>query len=324
MTDTNTNTPYSCFLGCDVSKDSVVIYDSATGTVQDITNNRKALGAFFHSYTPRTLVVCEATGGYEAALLEAGMEKNLPVHRADAVKVKNFIRSFGTLAKTDAVDAKGLANYGKERHASLPVWVPLDKEREALQNLVRRREDLISVRVAEQNRAQAPKTAGIIKKTCAAMIKALNAQIKKIDQEIENLIAASDTLRESVAVMTEMTGIGHITAANLLALLPELGTIKRKQITALAGLAPHPQESGKKTGYRKQRGGRPEIRRMLFMPALTAVRSNPDMKKLYENKIANGKNKMAAINAIMAKMITILNARIRDLMVNKKGPVQQS
>jgi transposase len=124
--------------------------------------------------------------------------------------------------------------------------------------------------------------------------------------------------------MTEMTGIGQITAANLLALLPELGTIKRKQITALAGLAPHPQESGKKTGYRKQRGGRPEIRRMLFMPALTAVRSNPDMKKLYENKIANGKNKMAAINAIMAKIITILNARIRDLMANKKGPVQQS
>lgn len=321
---TDTDTTFCCFLGCDVSKDTVAVHDRASGKMITVPNKRAELDRLLSSYSPRTLVVCEATGGYEALLLDACMKKGLPVHRADTLKVKNFIRSFGRLAKTDAIDARGLADYGAERHAGLLLWSPLEKDREALQALVRRREDLVAMRTAEKNRAQAPKTKGVIAKTSAAMLRTINTQIERLEEEIEKLLAQSDTLRETVQVMAAMPGIGQLTAVTLLAMLPELGTLQRKQITSLAGLAPHCQDSGKMSGYRRQRGGRPEIKRALFLPALTAVRFDPDLKKAYENKIANGKNKMSAINAIMAKIITILNARIRDFMDNKDAPVKQS
>ncbi len=321
---TNVSTPFCYFLGCDVSKDTVTIHDSTSGKTVTIPNKRSDLDAFFSDRTAKTLTICEATGGYEALLLNACGKRNLPVHRADTLKVKSFIRSFGTLAKTDAIDAKGLSNYAAERHSCLSLWKPLDKEREQLQAIVRRREDLVSMRVAEKNRAQAPKNEGIIAKTTEALIKTLDDQIKLLDEEIKKLIEGSQVLHEIFSVMTSITGIASLTAAKLLALLPELGALQRKQITALAGLAPQSRDSGKFSGYRKIRGGRAEIRRMLFLPTLAAVRFDPELKKMYDTKIANGKHKMSAICAIMAKIIIRLNAKLRDLMDNKILLAQQS
>lgn len=322
---TNNSTVFTCFIGCDVSRDSVTVHNSGSGKILTIPNKNKDLRDFFSSLCDtQTLVVCEATGGYEARLLEACMKTGVAVHRADTLKVKSFIRSYGTLAKTDNIDAKGLSVYGRERRHILPLWAPMDEQRQALQALVRRREDLVSMRVAEKNRAQAPKTGGLIAQTNRALLKTLHAQIKLLDEEIEKLLEDCACLRETVNIMTAMAGIGRLTAAKLLALLPELGTLQRKQITALAGLAPQARDSGKACGYRRMRGGRPEIRRMLFLPTLSAVRFDPKLKKLYEDKISNGKSKMSAINAIMAKIIIILNARLRDFMAGEKLLIQQS
>jgi transposase len=321
---TDSSTPFNCFLGCDVSKDTVTIHDSLSGRTLTITNKRAELEAFFSAFGTGTMAICEATGGYEALLLDVCVKKNFPVHRADTLKVKNFIRSFGTLAKTDNIDAKGLSDYGRERHSCLPLWTPANEYLEALQGLVRRREDLVSMRTAEKNRAQAPKTKGVIARTGRAVLRMLDAQIKRLDEEIKSLLEECAFLHETVDVMTSVTGIGRLSAIKLLALLPELGRLKRKQITALADLAPQARDSGKTCGYRRVRGGRPDIRRMLFLPALSAVRFDPNLKKLYEDKLASGKNKMSAINAIMAKIIVILNARLRDFMANKNNLAQQS
>jgi len=296
-------------LGCDVGKARIAVYDPVSSTGWEIANDPASLAAFAGTLDPFCLVVCEATGGYEAALLAALLAGNVPAHRADARKVKAFIKSYGVLGKTDAIDARWLSRYGQERHAALTRWSAPDKSRLALQALVSARHDLIVTRGAFHNRSQAPTC---ITSIHADLVQALDLAITRLDAEIATLIAETAELARDLRTLRTIKGFGKTNAPAILALMPELGTLDRKQAAALAGLAPHPRQSGACDAYRPTRGGRPNLKRALFMAALVAARHNPDIRPFYERLRQNGKKPIVATIAVMRKLIVIANAKIRD------------
>ena len=303
------------FVGCDVGKAEIVVFDDASGKTTSLPNRAEALAAFAASLDSAALVVCEATGGYEAALLDAMVAAGRAVHRADARKVKAFIRSLGILGKSDSIDARALAQYGRERHDRLPRWQPREQQRNQLQLLVSMRRELVRERVAHRNRLQAPGAAPL-KARLQRIIATLDTEITGIDADVRALIDACDTLTQTVRTLTNIAGIGHTTAAQLAALMPELGSLNRKQAAALAGLAPHPKQSGATNAYRRTRGGRPEVKHTLFMAALAAAKHNPALRTFYQRLKNNGKKPIVAIVAVMRKLIVIANARIRDAQLS--------
>ena len=235
---------------------------------------------------------------HERRLLEECLRAGIPCHRADTLKLKAFIRSFGTLGKTDAIDAAKLAAYGRERWAILALWAEPESHQQQLQALVRRRSELVALKVAEQNRAKAP-GAKALASSFKAMLAAIGRQIEAIEAAIAELIAQSPALRARIAVLTAMHGIGQRSAAALLAAMPELGTLTRRQAAALAGLAPHPNDSGLAKGYQRMRGGRAEVRTTLFLPALRAAGGKGEFAAFYKRLIANGKKPIVAVAAVM-------------------------
>lgn len=297
-------------MGFDISKDTIAVSDGCSVTI--IANRRKAIRRFLRGCGV-DLAVCEPTGGYENILLDECLRRGLPIHRADTRKAKAFIRSRGRLGKSDAIDARELAAYGLERWASLALWRAPEPCEAKLKALVRRRNDLVAIKVAEQNRAKAPNGLGgpELAASYKAVLALLKRQIKAVDEAIRKLVSSSP-LKRKVAVATTMKGIAETTAAALIATLPELGQMDRKQAAALAGLAPHPNESGKKVGYRSMRGGRPAVRTILFMPAMQAARGTGEFAAFYKRLLSAGKKPIVAIAAVMRKIVVTLNARLRD------------
>lgn len=310
-----TNSP-TRFVGCDVGKTGVTVFDSATGKVREWSNTAAALDELAATLDAATLAVCEATGGYEAVLLDALSRAGVAVHRADARKVKAFIRSLGTLAKTDAIDAAALARYARERHDRLARWQPCEDRRDELHTLVATRSDLVRSRAAHANRLKSP-TAAPVEPELASLVRAYDEAIATLDQRIADLIEHTPPLVAKARILCAMPGIGAVTAAALLAYMPELGTLDRKQAASLAGLAPHPRQSGSTNAYRRTKGGRPELKRALFMAALSAVRYNPNITSFHQRLITNGKKPIVALVAAMRKIIIIANAQIRDNFSNQ-------
>lgn len=298
-------------IGCDVGKTDIVAFDSRNERTSRIRNTPEDLADFAASLDPSCLVVCEATGGYEAHLLAAMVNAGRPVHRADPSRVKAFIRSLGTLGKTDGIDARALMQYGLERYDRLARWQPADAHRDRLRTLVMTRRDLVAARLAWANRLDAP-VAEPARPFIAPVIAAFDQQIQAIDREIQAITAAEASLARAVTILRTIRGIGPKTAAALIALMPELGQLDRRRIAALAGLAPHPRQSGSADAYRRVHGGRPEVKRVLFMAALTAARHDPVLRHFYQRLIAAGKKPMVALVALMRKLIVICNARLRD------------
>lgn len=309
-------------LGFDVAKDSITIFDGAANTLTTIANTQPAIGRFLRRLEPAgrarsCLSVLELTGGYEATLLAALLAADMPCHRADTTKVSAFIRSLGTLAKTDALDARGLARYGQERWDRLDLFTAPDQDIRRLNDLVTRRRQLLHIRVAETNRAKA--TGSVLRQSARALLRTLNTQITKIDQAIDALIEANTSLHDTLQRYQALPGIGRRTAITLLAGMPELGHLTRRQAAALAAVAPHPRDSGTLRGYRSMRGGRPQIRAALFMAALAASRAEGHLKTFYKRLIQNGKKPIVAIAALMRKIIVILNARQRDALLQQQS-----
>jgi transposase len=307
-----TNTPLG-FIGCDVGKATIVVCDSRDGRTRSIPNQAADLAAFAAGLDASCFVVCEATGGHEAGLLAAMVSAMVPAHRGDARKIKAFIRSWGTLGKTDAIDARALADYARDRHASLARWQARDVYRDRLQALTLTRKDMIDTRVAYANRLAAPGP-GHARVYLQALLDGVNQQIAAIDAAIRALVADSAPLKQAVKTLTGICGIGFVTASALLALMPELGSADRSQIAALGGLAPHPNQSGFTDGYRRTRGGRPAVRKVLFMAAMSAVRYHKTLRPFYERLLAAGKKKMVALVAVMRKLLVICNAVLRPLL----------
>jgi transposase len=298
-------------IGCDVGKAKIAVFDTLTGQTAEVANEPEALTPFVQKLGGNCLVVCEATGGYERNLLLAAVEANVPAHRADARKVKAFIRSLGRIAKTDAIDAQGLARYGQERHRDLAPWQPAADVLEELRTLVRLRRQLVGYRTALTNQLKAPggQTA---KARLQSLIDTTAEHIRAIEADLDALVERDRTIAKRVEIITEIPGCGLLTAISIAALIPEIGTTTKRRIASLAGLAPHPYDSGQRHGYRHTRGGRPEVKQALFMAAMAARTHNPGLKTFYTRLVANGKKPLVALTAVMRKLITIINARIRD------------
>jgi transposase len=309
-----TSTVLPRVLGCDVGKDEIVVFDTASGRARRIPNRAEELSAFAAELDRDCLVVCEATGGYELALLAALLAVGVPAHRADARKVKAFIRSFGILGKSDTIDAKALVRYGTERRALLPLWRARDEERVRLQSLVLARRDLVRDRVAYENRRGAP-GAEALRETFDALIAAFENAIAGLEADIRALTESCEPIGEAVEALVAIPGFGLKTAVALVALLPELGTVANKQIAALAGLAPHPDQSGAEDRYRRTRGGRPEVKKTLFMAAMAARRHNPALAAFFDRLVARGKKPIVALTAVMRKLVVIANAVVKPLRV---------
>ena len=308
----------SRFVGCDVGKLAIVVFDTGSSQTRTIANRKADLTRFARSLDDTCLVVCEATGGYETALLQAMLAAKRAAHRADARKVKAFIRSFGTLGKTDAIDARALARYGEERHRSLARWQEPDPIRKEFQELVLLRADLVRNRQAQRNRLAAPARLGATSLACLrGLVRAVQVQIVAIELRLRALIEQHPELAADEAVLRGIKGIGPAVAATMLALMPELGRISGKQAASLAGLAPHPRQSGASDGYRRTRGGRAEIRPALFMAALVAARQNQHLREVYRRLVANGKKPLVAVTALMRKIVVIANAKLRDALIER-------
>lgn len=301
----------SRFIGCDVGKSSLVVSEHGHAATREIANRKADIEAFAAKLDSDCLLVCEATGGHEGLLLDVITATGLAVHRADARKVKAFIRSHGVLGKTDAIDARQLALYAKERHESLPLWQTPNPNRKQLQSLVLARQDMVADRVAWSNRLKAP-GAQQAQAHMREILACLEAHISAIEAQISTILKGTPELNRDEQILAAIPGIGPKTAATLIALMPELGTLGRRQAAALAGLAPHPKQSGASNGYRRTRGGRPLVKKALFMAALNACQYNRQLRQTYQRLIKAGKKPIVALTAIMRKLIVIANAKMRD------------
>lgn len=301
----------SFILGCDVGKDRIVVFDSRLDQHAEWPNDPQSLQAVLADLPAGGLLVCEATGGYEAALLAAAHAAGLACHRADPRKAHAFARSLQSHAKTDTIDAEALARYGAERGDTLPRWQPPAPAQAALTALVQLRSDLTEALADWRRRLKAP-GAGPVRQHLQDVLAGLEARLAAVEADIARLIEADEELTARTDVIQNIPGCGAVTAVTLAALMPELGQIGRKQAAALAGLAPYPRQSGQTNAYRPTRGGRRPVKTVLFLAAMAARRHNPDLKAFYERLIANGKKRIVAIIAVARKIITIINARIRD------------
>lgn len=306
----NANTAPRC-LGIDVAKTHVVIHDAHTRSTLSVKNTPDALKAALAPLAGHALAVCETTGGYERAVLDAAFALGLAIHRADAGRIKAYITSHGGRAKTDAIDAVWLARYAAERGERLARWSPPAPEQEALAELVRHRQDLLAQRVQTKNRLAAPGGAAV-KAMLAEQAAFLTAQIRKLDARIKAL-AERPAMKARHDVLRAVPGIGPVSAVSLLALVPELGRVSPKAIASLLGLAPHPRESGSRSAYRRMSPGRAGLKPTLFMAALAAARRHPTLSVFYARLLQNGKPKRLALAAVARKLAVIANAKIRDL-----------
>jgi transposase len=308
---------YSNFFGIDIGKFSFVISLVGAKSTREYANSAVGINELIEDHKDilqNSLSVLETTGGYELELLYSLVDQGFKVHRADTRKVKSFIRSFGTSAKTDALDAKALAAYGKERADKLELFKPASQEAIELFQLVQRRSDLKAMLIAEKNRFQAPSTK-FIRDGISALIEALNHQLKNITETIQIVINSNPDLKNKQEILQTIPGIGAVISFELLILLPELGSLSRRQIAALCGVAPLCNDSGKFSGYRRTGNGRQGVKPTLFLAAMSARNSNSELKVFYERLEQKGKKKMVALTALMRKIIVRANAKIRDYLV---------
>lgn len=298
------------YVGIDVSKDrlDVAMEDEEDGL--EVANSKKGITKLVKQMLARTpkLIVVEATGGYEEAVVLGLFEAGLPVALVSPQRVRQYARAKGLLAKTDQLDAEILADYGK--HIQPRLFVGKSEERKRLSSLVVRRKQLNEMLQAEKNRLRTQDLS--LQQSLKRMIRYLRKELEAIDQEIEQFLRDHQEFEEQEKLLRTAKSIGRVTAATLLADLPELGQLDRKEIAALVGVAPMNRDSGRKRGYRKTQGGRPAVRSALYMSALTGIRYNPILKAQYDQLVKRGKEKKVAITACMRKMLTILNAMMRD------------
>ena len=254
------------------------------------------------------LVVLEATGGLEAELAWALQLAGWPVVVVNPRQARDFARSMGKLAKTDSIDARLLAQLGQtllQRPDLAKLIKPLPDERQRmLQAMVTRRRQLLAMRVAEQQRASGPDRR--MRKSLNIMLKALDRELARLEQEMHGFIGEHHA--ELLALLGEVKGVGKATISTLLAEVPELGELSGREISALVGVAPINRDSGTLRGKRTTFGGRPQVRKVLFMAAMVATRYNPVIKVFYDRLVAAGKPKKLAITACARTLLTILNA----------------
>jgi transposase len=297
--------------GIDVSKEFLDVAVEPAGEPRRVSHDAAGIEALLEwalRETPDRIVV-EATGGWESTLVGVLAHAGLPVVIVNPRQVREFARATGRLAKTDELDARILCAFAL---AVQPPLRPLkDEQALALTALVTRRQQLLQMRTAEKNRLALSNTS-LVRRNLKEHIKWLSRHLKDTDREIGALIKDSPLWLETERLLEQVPAVGPVTTHTLIAHLPELGSLNRKQIAALAGLAPFNRDSGTLRGHRMIWGGRTEVRQVLYMATVCAIRANPLIRAFYERLRANGKPAKVALVASMRKLLTILNAIVRD------------
>lgn len=297
-------------VGVDVSKDRLDVAVRPSGEAFSVANTEdghKQLRRRLLKVRPQR-VVLEPTGGYETAVVQVLMTAKLPVVVVNARQVRNFAQALGRLAKTDRIDADVLAHFAEALRPEIRA-LPDDSLR-ALEALVSRRRQLVDMRAAEIKRRQT--AAPSVHPSLDATVEFLSRQIDDLDDELKTQIRKSPAWREADELFQSVPGVGPVLSSTLMALVPELGQLNRKQIAALIGVAPFNNDSG--NGQRKRMiwGGRAAVRAVLYMAASAACRFNPPIAALYKRLLERGKQPKVAIVACMRKLLTTLNAIKRD------------
>jgi transposase len=299
--------PY--FVGIDVAKAQLDVAMRPSGERWAVPNDAEGVVTLVERLQPLhpTLIVLEATGGLERVATAALATAGLPVVVVNPRQARDFARATGQLAKTDALDARALAHFAD---VIRPTPRPLpNAQTQELRALLGRRQQLIGMRTAEQNRLAG--TSGRLIQDIEAHIAWLNTHIATLDDALETMLRASPLWRENDDLLQSVPGIGPVCARTLLLELPELGTLNRQQIAALVGVAPLNCDSGTLRGRRTIWGGRAHVRTVLYMGTLVATRFNPQIKAFYQRLLAAGKLKKVALTACMHKLVTILNAMLK-------------
>ena len=295
--------------GIDVGKQDLAVA-VARGPVRRFPNTGPGLTAVLAWVRGQavTHVVCEATGGYERVLVQRVRTTEFAVVVAHPTKVRAFARAVGQGAKTDPLDAQILAHDGEV--FDLPVEAAQEAASEEVRALLGRRQQLLDQRTQELNRWEKG-LRGRVKQSCQRHLAWLDKELQHLEEEYQRAIQARPELAERAALYQSVRGVGGLTAATVLAYVPELGQGSGKALTALVGLAPWAQDSGAHRGYRAIRGGRGLVRRALYMAALSAIRANPDLRRVYQGLRRRGKPGKVALVAVMRKLLLRLHAIAR-------------
>ncbi len=298
------------YFGVDVAKGELVVASHQHPLALSVPNSSEGVEQLCQQLREVAcpLVVLEASGGLERVAVMELARVGIAVAVVDPGRVRHFAKSLGYRAKTDPIDARVMARFGQAAGLR-PQALPSDQSL-ALRGLLARRYQVVSMLSVEKQRLQ--RAVGRSQESIRAHLAWLEAHLAEIDQEVDDLIQGSPLWRVKDAQLRSVKGIGAITARSLLVWLPELGSLNRQQIAALAGVAPYAHDSGGYQGRRHTGGGRPRARRALFMATLVAVRHNPFFRVRYEGLLAKGKPKLVALTACMRKLLTILNAMLRD------------
>jgi transposase len=306
-------------VGIDVGKEKNDVHVHGKGQEFQFHNDAEGvrqLVAAVEELSPM-LIVAEATGGYERRMVRGLSQSEQPIAVVNPTRVRRFADSMGQLAKTDKIDARTIAHFASVVRP--PVKELKSEEEEYLGDLLDRRRQIVDMITAEKNRRGT--SHGAIKEDIGEHIDWLEAKKAELTKEIEALIRDNDERREKAALLRTVPGVGPVTAATLVADLPELGTLNRQKIAALVGVAPFNKDSGKKRGKRRIFGGRSAVRRTLYMAALSATLHNPVIKRFYDSLLERGKEKKVALTACMRKLLVILNAMARDNLAWRPMPV---
>lgn len=300
----------SSYVGIDVSKDKLDVGILGRKQAKQVSNTKDGIAQLVKEMVELQpeLIVVEATGGYQRAVVDALFHAGLCVAVVNPARVRQFARASGLLAKTDKLDAFVLAAYGKTMRPRR--YEGKSESEKQLSALLVRRKQLEEMLKAEQNRLRtiAPSLRGSVERSIAF----LKDEKKRLEEQIEQFLKEQKGWREQREILSSAPGVGKVTSATLLADLPELGKMDRKKIAALVGVAPMNYDSGKKRGYRKTKGGRTSVRSILYMSTLVATRYNPVIQAQYQQLLKRGKLKKVALTACMRKFLTILNAMVRD------------
>lgn len=297
------------FIGIDVHKDTLEVCTDDREEHWECGNDAAGIEDLLTTLLALlpTLVVVEASGGYERRLVAEGYAAGLPVVVVNPTRVRRLAEALGIIAKTDAIDAYVIARFAAIVRP--PVREPQSAEQQHLNALVTRRRQLLEMRTAEKNRLC----------TCPDLMHTdieehlawLDSRIEQLEDEVNDMLTNNPSWRERTALISTVPGIGKVTAATLMAELPELGTLNRQKIAALAGLAPYNRDSGPRKRTRRIFGGRAPVRRVLYMAALSATRHNPVIRRFYLHLLERGKKKKVALTACMRKLLVIVNAMVR-------------
>jgi transposase len=305
-----TDQTLAIYVGIDVSKGRLDVSVGEQGDFWSVSNDEKGIDQLVQrmNTVKPALIVLESTGGLEVAAMTEMYAAGLPAALVNPGRVREFAKALGLLAKSDKLDANLLRRFGEAAKPSI-TRLP-DEQEQHLAGLVTRRHQLIEMRVMEENRLNSVHFNQ--KQNLEEHIGWLNEALANLDQEIQAYVHQSEFWKTKADLMRSVPGVGPVTATTLLAELPELGKLDRRKIAALVGVAPFDDDSGHRRGKRRIKGGRCSVRNALYMAALSASKYNPVLRPFYQEMLKRGKLKKVALVACMRRLLTFLNAMIRD------------